>query len=118
MLSEEGIRPALVIGARMSRPRTLLLLAQQGPQPAAYETVHDREGHRVRVFEVSEPSPQQRVQFGDHLREALAPGASSAFAEVIEEPLPALLSHSPLSGLGTGLLSAPVGPQLPGPSVP
>src|SRR5439155_10471565 len=97
MRSEESIRPALMIGPGVTLARTLLLLAQQRPQPASHEAVHDRKGIVMRMFEVVEPPAQGPVQLRDHLGEALTAGAARLLANAIEEPLPALPSDAALS---------------------
>ena len=82
MLSEESIRPALVVPKTTAHSRALLLFAQYGAQPAADNAIHPSEDKRIRMLEVTKPAAQHRVQTLDNLSEArptrtLGPGSDA-----------------------------------------
>jgi hypothetical protein len=69
-LGEEGIRPALMVGASCSEAGSSLLLSQDRTQPPADEPIEHDEGARMSVLEVAKPATQHRVQIIDDAREA------------------------------------------------
>ncbi len=71
---EESVGPAHVIGMTAAKAWTLFLLAQEGAQPSPHQSVQPFEDRVMGVLEVVEPAAQDRVQTGDDLFEAVAPG--------------------------------------------
>ena len=59
---EEGIWPALMVGAADAPPGALFLLAQDGAQSSPDKPVEFAEGGVMGMFEVAEPAAQQRVE--------------------------------------------------------
>ena len=91
MCSEESIRPALMILARVAVTGPLLLFSKQRAQPSAHKTIDRSKGRAMRMFEVVEPAPQGGGQVLDHLREAHASGPTGLRTYIVEQLLPALL---------------------------
>ena len=75
---EEGIWPALMVGAADAHARALFLLAQEGAQPPSDKPVELAEGGVMGMFEVAEPAAQQRVEISDGAGEAVAARAPSS----------------------------------------
>ena len=69
---EEGIWPALMVGAADAPTGALFLLAQDGAQPPPDKPVELVEGGVMGMFEVAEPAAQQRVEVSYGAGEAVA----------------------------------------------
>src|SRR5467141_5456670 len=65
LIREESVRPSLMVGFASSEPGPLVLLAQDGTQPPSNETIKVAKLEWRGVFEVTEPSPQRRVEIRD-----------------------------------------------------
>ena len=92
-IREEGIGPALMIGSTETEPRALLLLAQEGPEPATNEAVEDVESAVMRLLEVAEPAAQDRVEIADRSGEADPSRADGFRPDAILQLVHALLAH-------------------------
>ena len=99
LIREEDIGPALMVVWTATEPWPLFLLAQDRPQPSPDEAVQKTELGWHGVFEVTEPSPQHRVELADDPAQAYAPAPSRLGAHLVLERLQAFLAHEPMPGL-------------------
>ena len=72
-LREEGIRPALMVGAT-SEARLAPAFAQDAPQSRAHPLIERSKRRRMAVLEISIPAAQRPVQVRDNDRETLPVG--------------------------------------------
>ena len=93
MLGEEGIRPAAMIVACQTEPRTLIPLTQDGPQPPADKAVDCTEGRVVCVLEVAKPPFQERIQLGYDIAERAASSPTGELANLVPDCLKTLASY-------------------------
>ena len=90
---EEGIWPALMVGAADAPPGALFLLAQDGVQPSPDKPVELAEGGVMGMFEVAEPAAQQRVEIRHGAGEAVTARAPRLLSYAVLERVQALLAH-------------------------
>lgn len=95
LIREEGVRPALLVGFTSSEAGPLVLLAQDGTQPAPNELIKGAELEWRGVLEVAEPSPQRRIEVRNDPREAVTSAADRFGPYLVLERFQALLSYEP-----------------------
>src|SRR5208337_3359856 len=110
---EEGIWPALMVGAADAPPGALFLLAQDGAQPSPDKPVELVESGVMGMFEVAEPAAQQWIEVSDGAGEAVAPCAPRLLSYAVLELVQALLAHVTLAGFETVAEELEPLPRLP-----
>src|SRR6266480_4498779 len=88
-----------MIGLASSDTGALFVLAQDGAQPAADETVEDAEQSMFGVLEIAKPPPKHRVEILDDPLQAIAQAAARHPSHLVLERLQALLAHQPATCL-------------------
>jgi len=95
--SQERIRPALMILRGTTKARTFFPLPQERPESATDKTIDITKRRESRVFEVAKPPPQERIEFGNDLRQAPAARPTRVLADLVPPPLQTLGTHVPPS---------------------
>ena len=85
VLSEEGIRPAMVITTRSTEARTFFPLAQDRSQSPPNKTVNVSESRSMGLLEISEPALEDGIEFADHRDVFVGNTVAILFHEIAED---------------------------------
>ena len=99
MLSEVGIRPALLICIAVAHCRSLLLFSQNSSQSAADKSVCRFENIGIRMFKITKPAAQHRVQAFNDALNAIPTGALGSGSDAIPQRFQAFLAYPAFASL-------------------
>ena len=99
VLSEVGVRPAMVITTRSTEARTFHPLAQDRSQSPPNKTVNVSESRSMGLLEISEPALEDGIEFADDGLQAIATGPTGLFADFVPQCHTAFRSYPTSTGL-------------------
>ncbi len=99
VLSEEGVRPAMVITARPTEARTFRPLAQDRSQAPPNKTVNVSESRSMGLLEITEPALEDGIEFADDGLQAIATGTTGLFADFVPQCHTAFRAYPTSTGL-------------------
>ena len=100
-LSEESIRPALMICKTVTKARSFLLLTQNGSQPATDKAVNRFENIGICMFEITKPTPQHRVHIVDDMVDVSPSGTFGPGSNAVPQRFQAFLTDPAFTSFKT-----------------
>ena len=115
-ISEEGVRPAFVIGEATPPTRAVLLFAQHGPQATPNKAVEGGEGGSMGMSKVPKPALERWVERLNHRFERLARRPLRPEADLVSQRHQTLLANVALASfkpISKKLKPLPYHPTIP-----